>query len=464
MIGDYRYLIFKRPYTESKKGESMNITVIGAGYVGVTTSIAFAEQGYHVFVVDSDKEKLEKLNHAILPFYEEGMEEILKSLLEQQQLIFTNNIQDAVRQSEFIYIAVGTPPLPSGAANLEQIEQVSKAVGSALQEYRTIVIKSTVPIGTGEKVEFIIKEQLNLRKKDIKFDVVANPEFLREGSALHDALYPDRIVVGCENVRARQMMEKLYQHSKAPILFTNRKEAELIKYASNAFLATKISFINELARVSEELGVNISIVSKGMGMDKRIGADFLRAGIGYGGSCFPKDTRALLAMSSEVGMPLKILDAAVGINETQVTWFMKKISNLFGSLEDKHIGVLGLTFKPNTDDIREATSLKLIKELLLHKAIVSAYDPKSTALVKTIYPEIWITTDPLDAINNVDAAILVTEWDEIVHMDWKEARRRVRQPYLFDGRNVLEPKKMAEYGFYYEGVGVGNLRKENLHG
>ncbi|TKC19649.1 UDP-glucose dehydrogenase family protein [Robertmurraya kyonggiensis] len=442
----------------------MNIAVIGAGYVGVTTSIAFAEQGHHVFVVDLDKEKLEKLNHSILPFYEDGMEELLMKLVEQQHLIFTDSIQAAVRQSELIFIAVGTPPLPSGAANLEQIEQVSKAVGSALQEYRTIVIKSTVPIGTGEKVEFIIKEELDLRKKDIEFDVVANPEFLREGNALHDALYPDRIVVGCENMRARKMMEKLYQNSIAPILFTNRKEAELVKYASNAFLATKISFINELARVSEQLGINISVVSKGMGMDRRIGADFLRAGIGYGGSCFPKDTRALLAMSSEVGMPLKILEAVVEINETQVDWFMEKIVKSIGSLEGKHIGLLGLTFKPNTDDIREATSLKLIQELLLHKATVSAYDPKSTDIVTKIYPQVRFATCPLDAINNVDASILVTEWDEIIQMDWKEARKRVRQSYLFDGRNVLDPKKMVEYGFCYEGVGIGNLGKENLHG
>lgn len=440
----------------------MNIAVIGAGYVGVTTSIAFAEHGYHVYVVDTDAEKRTKLAQANLPFYEEGMEELLQKHVEHQRLEITNHMMEVVGKSELIFIAVGTPSLPSGAVNLEYIEQVSREIGKCLQEYRLIVVKSTVPIGTGEKIKSIIQEELQHRKKEIEFDVVSNPEFLREGNAIHDALNPDRIVVGCETQRARALMEQLYHYSSAPILFTKRKEAEMIKYASNAFLATKISFINELAKVSERLGVNISTIAEGMGMDERIGSHFLRAGLGYGGSCFPKDTSALMAISIEAGVPLTILEAVAKVNETQVHWFIEKMTRALGSLEGKHIAILGLTFKPNTDDIREAISLKLIARLLSQHVVISAYDPKGIDAVKKIFPQVRYTDGPLEALNGVDATILVTEWEEIVQLDWRAARKRVRQPFLFDGRNVLNPKKMEESGFWYEGV--GRVGKEVLHG
>lgn len=426
----------------------MNITVIGAGYVGVTTSIAFAEQGHKVIVVEKDHSKLALLKKSILPFYEQGMEELLKK--NAQRLIFTANLEKAIEQSELIFITVGTPPLPNGAVDLSYIEEVARDIGLCIYEYRVIVVKSTVPVGTGAKIKQIINEVIS---KNVEFDVVSNPEFLREGNAIYDALHPDRIVIGCETARAKEIMEDLYKATGAPILFTTQNEAEMIKYASNAFLAAKISFINELARVSEKIGVNINNVAKGMGLDPRIGTDFLRAGIGYGGSCFPKDTSALLAMSKEVGMSMKIVEAIVEVNETQVQWFLEKIVRSLGSLEGKRIGLLGLTFKPKTDDIREAMSLKLIEQLLAHHAEISAYDPKGIEKVKRMFPQIHYTSDPIKALNEVDATIVVTEWEEIVHLDWMEAKRRVRQPYLFDGRNALDPNIMAEYGFYYEGVG-----------
>lgn len=446
------------PYI-NQKGELMNITVIGAGYVGLTTSLAFAEQGHNVVVVESDQAKLSLLHSSILPFYEEGMEDLLKKHKVSSKLHFTKNPKEAIEQSELLFITVGTPPRPNGTVDLSYIEGVAREIGTYLHDYRVIVIKSTVPVGTAEKIVQIIKEHL---PKSIEFDVVSNPEFLREGNALYDALHPDRIIVGCETARAKEHMEKLYNDTDAPILFTTRRDAEMIKYASNAFLAMKISFMNELARVSERLGVNIANVAKGMGSDPRIGPDFLRAGIGYGGSCFPKDTSALLAMSSEIGMSLKIVEATIEVNETQVRWFLEKIVRALGTLEGKRIGILGLTFKPKTDDIREAMSLKLIEQLLTHKAVVSAYDPKGLEAVQRFFPQVQYATEPLQALNNVDATVVVTEWDEIVHLNWKEAKNLVRQPYLFDGRNALEPKLMEELGFNYEGVGIA--RKGNLDG
>lgn len=437
----------------------MNIAVIGAGYVGVTTSLAFAEQGHRVIVIDNNKEKLSLLSEGILPFYEEGMEALLNKHLEKKQLNFTMNLIEGIQQSELIFITVGTPPLPNGAVDLSYIEEVARDIGKGLSEYRVIVVKSTVPVGTGERITHIIKKELT---REIEFDVISNPEFLREGNAMKDALSPDRIVVGSESTRGKKVMEKLYKDTSAPILFATRREAEMIKYASNAFLATKISFMNELARVSERLGINIVNIAKGMGMDSRIGPDFLRAGIGYGGSCFPKDTSALLAMSSEVGTSMKILEATIEVNETQVSWFFEKIVLALGSLKGKRIGILGLTFKPNTDDIREAMSLKIIEQLLTEEAIISAYDPKGMEAVKKIFPQVRYSSNPLDALHKVDATIVVTEWDDIVDVDWKEARSRVHQSYLFDGRNALNPELMEKFGFRYEGVGIA--KKENSDG
>jgi UDPglucose 6-dehydrogenase len=435
----------------------VKVAVIGTGYVGTSTSIAFAAYGHTVIAVDKDREKVAKLKQAILPFYEEGMEAVLQKLVRGRMLSFTSNIKEAIEQCNILFIAVGTPTSPDGSADMSYVEEVVKQIGKMMNQYKTIVIKSTVPVGTGEKMRAIIEKELDKRKLAVSFDMVSNPEFLREGKALHDALHPERIVIGCETDTARNMMQELYKGVNTTILFTSRKDAEMIKYASNAFLATKISFINELARICEKVGANITLVAKGMGMDSRIGSQFLQAGIGYGGSCFPKDTKALLSLAADNEIDLRILQAVTHVNQTQTDWFMEKVQNTIGSLADKRIAVLGLTFKPETDDIREAPSLRIIDSLIREKALITAYDPKGVEHVKRLYPSICYTSTPLEALKRADAAILVTEWKEIVNIDWKNAKQMMAQPFIFDGRNALDSSLMLQLGYHYTGIGRQNV-------
>lgn len=432
----------------------MKVAVIGAGYVGTTTSVAFAHYGHKVMVVEKDIEKIKKLRNAELPFYEEGVESLLKKLIEIQLLKFTDNIELTLKQSEVIFITVGTPSLPDGGADLSYVEAVGREIGKLIDEYKVIVTKSTVPVGTGEWLKSVIQEELDNRNKAIPFDVVSNPEFLREGKALYDALFPDRIVVGCESDQAKVKMKKLYADVGKTTLFTNIRDAEMIKYASNAFLATKISFINELARLCEKTGANVNQVAKGMGLDTRIGEQFLQAGIGYGGSCFPKDLQAIMYLASEVKLPMTILEAVTEVNRSQSEWFLKKVENSLGTLEHKRIALLGLSFKPGTDDIREAASLKIIKHLMQHNASVTAYDPQATHHVQSLFPEVTYASTPLEAVKKADAVLLVTEWEEIVDTNWQQVKQLVEQPFLFDGRNALDPNKMRELGFRYDGVGL----------
>jgi UDPglucose 6-dehydrogenase len=431
----------------------MNIGVIGTGYVGTTTSVALAMSGYTVFGIDQDPERIEKLNQSTLPFYEEGIEELLKKLIFEGNLSFTTNLNDCIDNSSILFITVGTPSLPDGLADLSFVEEVAKRIGRSINEYKIIVLKSTVPIGTGAKIKKIIESELNDRKLEIPFDLVSNPEFLREGKALYDALYPERIVIGCETENLQQIMRELYKDVSSKIFFTTVINAEMIKYASNAFLATKISFINEMARFCEKIGSNVNEVAKGIGMDSRIGPQFLQAGIGYGGSCFPKDVSALLAMASKENIPLNIIQAASKVNETQAEWFMEKVKKELGILSDKRIAVLGLSFKPQTDDIREAPSLKIINYLIQNKAFISAYDPQGTEHVKKIYPDIYYALTPIEAIKGADAVIIVTEWKEIIEIDWKNAINIVSTPIIFDGRNALDALTMLEFGYNYFGVG-----------
>ncbi|MGM0878990.1 MAG: UDP-glucose dehydrogenase family protein [Bacillota bacterium] len=431
----------------------MNLAVIGAGYVGTTTSVAFAENGHKVIVIDHDSKKIEKLNHSILPFYEEGIEDLLKKLITAGNLSFTQNVEDSIKQSDIVFITVGTPSLEDGVADISYVEQVARTIGRHINEYKLIVIKSTVPIGTGDKIKRIIKDELERRKQEIPFDLVSNPEFLREGKALHDALHPERIVIGCNSKNAEKQMRELYKEVNSQILFTSVKDAEMIKYASNTFLATKISFMNELARICEKIGVDVTKVARGMGMDSRIGSQFLNAGIGYGGSCFPKDVKALKALSSEEMIPMHILEAVMHVNETQTEWFMEKVKRTMGTLSEKRVAVLGLTFKPDTDDIREASSLKIIDSLLKNNAIISAYDPKGAEQVKKIYPTITYTSTPFEALKGADAILIVTEWKEIIDIDWKAAKNIVTQPFVFDGRNALDASSMLKLGYSYVGVG-----------
>ena len=442
----------------------MEIGVIGAGYVGTTTSIVFAKYGYKVSVMDVSREKINNLNQAKLPFYEENLEELLQEFLSEDKLTFTSNVEDCIKKSDILFITVGTPSLDDGKADLSYIEDVARNIGRIIDEYKLIVIKSTVPVGTGEKVKEMIKEELSKRNQHISFDMVSNPEFLREGKALHDSLYPERVVIGCESEEARNIMCELYKDVNTKFLFTTIKEAEMIKYASNAFLATKISFMNELARLCDEEGVNINQIAKGMGLDKRIGPDFLQAGIGYGGSCFPKDVKALLSLSTEAEIPMHILQAVDYVNQTQSEWYMEKVKKTLGDLSNKRIALLGLTFKPQTDDIREAPSIKVIDFLLKNNASIVAYDPKGAEHVKKIYPTITYTLTPLEALENADAIVLLTEWKEILNIDWVRAKSIISRPLIFDGRNALNSSKMSKWGYHYIGVGNENFaHKKGVH-
>jgi UDPglucose 6-dehydrogenase len=432
----------------------LDITVIGAGYVGTTTAVALAKSGNKVILVDNNQEKIEKLNQSCLPFFEEGIEEALFLLKSKGDLSFTTEIDNSIVVCDLLFITVGTPSQEDGNVNLTFVKEVSRTIGKVMNGYKTIVLKSTVPVGTGDVITAIIQEELNKRNVEISFDIVSNPEFLREGKALYDAMNPDRVVIGVSSEKAKKVMEELYSGFLSVLLVTRVKDAEMIKYASNAFLALKISFMNELARLSEKVGSNILEVAKGMGMDSRIGPQFLQAGIGYGGSCFPKDIKALAALGHEKESPLQILDAVAEVNESQIDWFIDKLKNKLGSLSHKSIAVLGLTFKPQTDDIREASSIKVIQKLLQNDAIVTAYDPKGTEHMKKIFPEVLYTSTPIEAVKRADAILMVTEWKEIVELDWKTVRGMVNQPYIMDGRNVLNPASMQSLGFHYSGVGI----------
>jgi UDPglucose 6-dehydrogenase len=431
----------------------MKIAVIGTGYVGICTAISFAIWGHDVIGIDEDAQKVSALQSGKLPIYEPGIEENLQSLLKCKKISFTTNLQDAIKDSDIIYITVGTPSADDGSADLSQIQAVSTQIAAFINSYKVLVIKSTVPVGTGEQVKDLVSAEMRKRNEVIPFDVVSNPEFLREGQALHDTLFPERIIIGCESRQARIMMEKLYQETSCPVLFTSIRNAEMIKYASNTFLATKISFINELARMCDKTGTDIEEVAKGMGLDTRIGPHFLRAGIGYGGSCFPKDIQAFTYLGDQHGLPMQILRAVSNVNQTQVTWFFEKIESVMGELARKHIALLGLTFKPNTDDIRDAPALKIIEMLLQRGAFVAAYDPQGVEHVKRLYPTLRYTATPYEAIRDADAIILATEWTDILDIDWQKARSSMKGPYLFDGRNALEPQQMSSFGFYYIGVG-----------
>jgi UDPglucose 6-dehydrogenase len=435
----------------------MNIAVIGTGYVGTTTSVALAFSEHNVFAIDHDAEKIQKLKQGNLPFYEEGIEELLKKLSSSGNLTFTTQLDECIDKCSILFITVGTPSLLGGQADLSYVEEVARTIGRLMNDYKVIVMKSTVPVGTSTKVKKIIINELTKRNLKISFDLVSNPEFLREGKALYDTLHPDRIVIGCETKKAQEMMKQLYENASSKILFTTLIDAEMIKYASNAFLAAKISFINEMARFCESIGANVIEVAKGMGMDSRIGSQFLNAGIGYGGSCFPKDISALLALASEHTIPLNILQAVSLVNQTQTDWFLEKVKNALGKLSGKRIAILGLTFKPQTDDIREAPSLKIIDNLLQNNAFITAYDPQGMEHVKKIYPSINYTSNPLEALKEADAVLIVTEWKEIIDIDWKTAINIVSSPLVFDGRNALNASVMKQLGYHYVGVGMSEF-------
>lgn len=431
----------------------MKITIIGTGYVGLTLGTCLAELGNEVTCVDIDQKKIGNLNNNIMPIYEPGLEELVKRNKKEGRLIFTTDKESAIRNSIVIFIAVGTPMGENHEADLRFVRAVAEDIGTYMDSYKIIVNKSTVPVGTADMVKKIIKET---QTKEIDFDVVSNPEFLREGSAIKDFMNPDRVVIGSDSEKAKDIMTSVYKavaRANRPILHTDIKSAELIKYASNAMLATRISFMNELSHLAEKAGADIKAVAKGMGFDTRIGPRFLQAGVGYGGSCFPKDVQALIQTIKNNGCESHILDAVEKVNQKQKLSLIPKIQKLVPDLKEKTIAVWGLAFKPKTDDIREAPALVLIQELQRLGANIKAFDPVAQENAKHILSNIEYSQNPYDALKDADALVIVTEWDEFRELDKEKLKSLLRQPNVIDGRNIWDPKEMKELGFNYIGVG-----------
>ncbi|MGQ9480215.1 UDP-glucose dehydrogenase family protein [Chloroflexus sp.] len=429
-----------------------NICVVGTGYVGLTTGVCFADLGHSVTCIEIDLHKLELLRSGKSPIFEPGLEELQERNMRTGRLRFTDDYAVGIPDAEFIFITVGTPMGEDGSADLTYVKAAARSIGQYLRSGSIIIDKSTVPVGTGDMVENIIAEHAG---PDVKFDIVSNPEFLREGSALSDFFKPDRIVLGAKNREAAQRVAALHETLGAPIIITDLRTAEMIKYASNAFLATRISFINEIAQICERLGADVREVARGMGADKRIGPHFLEAGVGYGGSCFPKDVLALYHMAASAGCHPQLLQAVMDINSDARKRFVKKVETVLGDLEGRVIGVLGLSFKPNTDDMREAPSVDIINALLKKGARVKAYDPVAMARAEELLPTVTFTATAYDVAKDADALLLVTEWNEFKQLDWQRIKRYMRQPVVIDGRNLYDPREMSNLGFVYWGVGRG---------
>jgi UDPglucose 6-dehydrogenase len=431
----------------------MNICVVGVGYVGLVTAGCFSEFGIDVTCVDCDAAKIERLQGGVVPIFEPGLEELVRKNLREGRLRFTTDLKEGVEHALVIFLAVGTPPQGDGSADLRFIEAVAREVAEAMDGYKVIVTKSTVPVGTGERVAEIIRAH---RRTPVAFDVVSNPEFLREGSAIEDFMHPNRVVIGASSDQAIAIMKALYRPLyliETPILITDIETAELVKYASNAFLATKISFINEIAQLCEAVGVDVHVVARGMGLDSRIGPKFLHAGAGFGGSCFPKDSKALIQMGAAHGVSLELVEAAIRVNQGQRARILEKIERLVGGLRGKTIGMLGLAFKPNTDDVREAPSIELIDGLLARGALVKAFDPAAMDQVAAMFSGVEMCKDAYAAAEGCDAVVLMTEWNQFRNLEMGRICESLRSPVFVDCRNVYDPARMAELGFLYEGIG-----------
>lgn len=435
----------------------MKIAVVGSGYVGLVTGACLANLGNVVICVDKDKKRVSTLKKGEVPFYEPGLPELVAQNIKAKRLSFSSDLAEAVLVSEIIFIAVGTPPKKGGEADISAVEAVARGIAKAIKSnkkkfFKVIVNKSTVPVGMGDIVTKILKKN---GVSENKFSVVSNPEFLKEGSAVSDFMSPDRIVVGASNSRAFNVITELYRPLNAHIIFTTVKSAELIKYASNSFLATKISFINEIAKICEKVGSDVTEVAYGMGLDKRIGKQFLNAGLGYGGSCFPKDVSALTYLSKKSGVESKILKAVSSVNKEQISFFIEKIKDRFKKLRGKKIALLGLSFKPETDDLREAPSLKVVSELFKSGAKLHAYDPVAEESAKRIFPKLEFSHDIYDAIRGVEAIVICTEWPEFRELDFAKVKKLVKTAIIFDGRNIYDRKRLSEAGIEYISVGRG---------
>lgn len=431
----------------------MKISIIGTGYVGLVTGVCLSDFGLEVLCVDKDEEKIKILNSGGIPIYELNLKELLKKNITEGRLKFSSDLKFAIEQSQVIFIAVGTPSNNDGSANLKQIEEVARQIAEYINDYKIIVNKSTVPVGTAQKVKSIISKY---QSKNYSFDVVSNPEFLREGSAVYDFTHPDKIVIGSESSKALNIMKEIYRPLyllNTPFVITNLETAEMIKYTCNAFLATKITFINEVANLCEKVGADVNQIAKAMGLDGRISPKYLHPGPGYGGSCFPKDTKALYHFASKKEYDFKILDAVITANKRQREIMVGKIKRLVGNLKDKTIGILGLAFKPNTDDIRESASLDIIKLLLKEGARIKCYDPLAVGNTKKILPEIAYCSDEYETAQDSDALVIATEWNQFRNLNLLKIKKILKNPILIDLKNLYEPKKMKEIGFIYEGVG-----------
>lgn len=431
------------------------ICVVGTGYVGLVSGACLADFGNHVICADIDKDKIDKLNKGIIPIYEPGLKEVVDRNVEKGRLLFSNDVDASIRDTEVVFIAVGTPPGEGGEADLRIVFSVSESIAKNLNSYKVVVTKSTVPAGTGKKVYDLLTKKA---PKGSEFDVVSNPEFLREGSAVNDFMRPDRVVIGSNSDRATEIMKQVYRAlyiNETPMVITNVETSEMIKYASNAFLAVKISYINEIANICDKIGADVKVVAKAMGLDGRISPKFLHAGGGYGGSCFPKDTLALTQTAKEVGVENLVVNAAIAANEHQKLLMVDKIKKMVGDLKGKTIALLGLSFKPNTDDIRDATSLVIIEEILKAGGKVRAYDPVAQEVMQKTLPQIQYCKDAYDTAEGADCLVVVTEWNEFRELDMEQAKKKLKSPKVVDCRNVYDPKEMKKMGFEYIGVGRG---------
>jgi len=434
----------------------MDISIIGSGYVGLVTGACFADVGHNVICVDNDEGKIKTLQEGRIPIYEPGLEEIVHRNVSAHRLHFSSSIREGVDKSQIIFIAVPTPPQPNGDVDLSFIEKVSREIADVLNDYRVIVDKSTVPVKTGERVAETIKRY---NRHGAKFDVVSNPEFLREGCAIHDLMHPDRIVIGAQSQHAVDLMKKVYEPFMAPVLVTGINSAELIKHAANSFLALKISYINAISAICDASGADVEKVADGIGMDRRISRPFLDAGIGYGGSCFPKDVAAFIHISEQLGVPFTLLKEVQRINAGQKERFLKLIRDTLWVLREKKIAVWGLTFKPDTDDVRSSVAIELVDAMLREGAHVSVYDPKGMEKARELkaMADAKFAASALEAADGTEALVIATEWREFANIDFAAVKQRMTTPIVFDGRNLLNPETMGELGFHYHSIGRASV-------
>jgi UDPglucose 6-dehydrogenase len=445
----------------------MNIAIVGSGYVGLVTGVCLAHIGHRVICVDNNPEKIKKLKQGLLPIYEPGLESLMKDQLRHKRIFFMSSIKEATKKSTVIFIAVGTPSKPSGEADLTYVENVAREIAIHMEDYKLVVEKSTVPAETGRRVERTIRlnlSQRNQKKKNhpLEFDVASNPEFLREGSAVHDFMHPDRIVVGVESTRGEELLREIYKPLKAHLVVTNINSAEMIKHASNSFLAAKISFINAIGQICDRVGADVLKVAEGMGFDKRIGRAFLNAGIGYGGSCFPKDVDAFIRLSEKSGYDFSLLKEVRNVNEQQKKYFIRLIEDKLWIIKNKVIGILGLAFKPDTDDMRNAPAIDVIQALHHEGARIKAYDPQAMTNAKALLPKIHYCSNSYQAAKGCDCLLILTEWEEFKKVDYSKIKRSMRQAMIFDGRNLFQQGELEKLGFEYYGIGRGKLWFDSL--